>query len=391
MGNRREKDRKMGIGMTVNDNEKNRRIRVGVAGLRRGKGFVRLLAAHPGAELVAVADRDSQVCDRVAAEFGLSRRCRDFDDLLREELDAVVIATPAPLHAGQSIAALEAGLDVLCEVPAVWNLEEASALVGAVENSTGSYMFAENVNYLDRTVAWKQFIDDGHVGKIFYAEAEYVHDCGPLFTHPDGTPTWRASMPPIHYCTHSLGPLLAWTGDRCVSASGLHTGSHVRPDLGTIDMEVGIFQTAAGGVFKLLCGFSVVAEPARHWYCLYGTEGMLESGRSADSPDRGYIAARHEQTAGPAANVVPAARHQVPSDAVAGGHGHSEWFLVDDWLRALLAGAPSPIDVYAGLDMTLPGICAHLSAQQGGQPVAVPDPRLLSSAGRAPGPAAPAR
>lgn len=390
MGNRRQKDRKMEIGMTANNSEK-RRIRVGVAGLRRGKGFVGVLAAHPGAQLLAVADRDAQVCDRVATEFGFPRRCRDFDDLLREELDAVVIATPAPLHAGQSITALEAGLDVLCEVPAVWNLEEASALVGAVENSTGSYMFAENVNYLDRTVAWKQFIDDGHVGKIFYAEAEYVHNCGPLFTHPDGTPTWRASMPPIHYCTHSLGPLLAWTGDRCVSASGLHTGSHVRPDLGTIDMEVGIFQTAAGGVFKLLCGFSVVAEPARHWYCLYGTEGMLESGRSADSPDRGYIAARHEQTAGPAANVVPAARHQVPSDAVAGGHGHSEWFLVDDWLRALLAGAPSPIDVYAGLDMTLPGICAHLSAQQGGQPVAVPDPRLLSSAGRAPGPAAPAR
>ena len=376
--------------MTADNNEK-KRIRVGVAGLRRGKGFVGVLAAHPGAQLVAVADRDAQVRDRIAAEFGLPRRCCDFDDLLREELDAVVIATPAPLHAGQSIAALEAGLDVLCEVPAVWDLEEASALVGAVENSAGSYMFAENVNYLDRTVAWKQFIDAGHLGAIFYAEAEYVHDCGPLFTHADGTPTWRASMPPIHYCTHSLGPLLAWTGDRCVSASGLHTGSHVRPGLGTIDMEVGIFQTAAGGVFKLLCGFSVVSEPARHWYCLYGTQGMLESGRSADSPDRGYVATRHEQTTGPAANVVPAVRRQVPSDAVAGGHGHSEWFMVDDWIRALLAGARPPIDVYAGLDMTLPGICAHLSALQGGQPVAVPNPRELNSAGRAPGPAAPAR
>ena len=380
----------MGIEMTADNSEK-KRIRVGVAGLRRGKGFVGVLAAHPGAQLVAVADRDAQVRDRIAAEFGLPRRCCDFDDLLREELDAVVIATPAPLHAGQSIAALEAGLDVVCVVPAVWDLEEASALVGAVENSAGSYMFAENVNYLDRTVAWKQFIDAGHLGAIFYAEAEYVHDCGPLFTHADGTPTWRASMPPIHYCTHSLGPLLAWTGDRCVSASGLHTGSHVRPGLGTIDMEVGIFQTAAGGVFKLLCGFSVVSEPARHWYCLYGTQGMLESGRSADSPDRGYVATRHEQTTGPAANVVPAVRRQVPSDAVAGGHGHSEWFMVDDWIRALLAGARPPIDVYAGLDMTLPGICAHLSALQGGQPVAVPNPRELNSAGRAPGPAAPAR
>lgn len=378
--------------MTVKGSQKSRQLRVGVAGLRRGKGFVGVLAAHPGAELIAVADLDSQVCGRVAGEFDVPRRCADFDDLLRQELDAIVIATPAPLHADQSIAALEAGLDVLCEVPAVWNLEEARALVHAVENSVGSYMLAENVNYLDRTVAWKQFIDDGHLGAIFYAEAEYVHDCGPLFTDADGKPTWRASMPPIHYCTHSLGPLLAWTGDRCVSASGLHTGSRVRPDLGTIDMEVGILQTAAGSVFKLLCGFSVVSEPARHWYCVYGTQGMLESGRSADSPDRGYIAARHEQTTGPAADVVPAARRQLPPNAVGGGHGHSEWFLVDDWLSALLAGTPPPIDVYAGLDMTLPGICAHLSAQQGGQPVDILDPRAYSNpAGRAPAPAAPAR
>ena len=352
-------------------------LRVGVAGVRRGWGFASVLAAHPSAELVAIADPDMQRCNDAAAEYDVPVQCTDYGELLGIDLDAVVIATPAPLHPAQSIAALSAGRHVLCEVPAVASLDEAQALVQAVKGSSGSYMLAENVNYFDRTLAWQRFIDEGQLGTIHYAEAEYVHDCSSLFTHPDGTPTWRASLPPIHYCTHSLGPLLAWTGDRCVSVTGMHTGSHLRPDLGTIDMEVGIFRTAAGGVFKILCGFSVMSEPGRHWYCVYGTRGMLESGRTADSPDRGFLAAQREQTAGPAANVVPAAERLVPAAAVQGGHGNSEWYMVDEWLAAVVDGNPMPIDVYAGLDMTLPGICAHLSAEQAGQPGDVPDPRHM--------------
>lgn len=352
-------------------------LRVGVAGLRRGRGFVNVIAAHPHAELVAVADPDTQRCADMATEFDVAVQCVNFDDLLNADLDAVVIATPAPMHTAQSIAALAAGRHVLCEVPAVTSLDEARALLQAVDSSSASYMLAENVNFFDRTVAWQRFIDDGQLGSIHYAEAEYIHDCGPLFTGPDGTPTWRASMPPIHYCTHSLGPLLAWTGDRCVSATGMHTGSRLRPDLGTIDMEVGIFRTASGGVFKVLCGFSVMSEPGRHFYCVYGTKGMLESGRTADSPDRGFLGAQAEQTAGPAAHVVPAVQRDEPAGSVDGGHGNSEWHMVDAWLTAVRDGAPMPIDVFAGLDMTLPGICAHLSAQQGSQPIDVPDPRTM--------------
>lgn len=354
-------------------------LRVGVAGLRRGRGFVSVLSAHDGTDLVAIADPASDTLDAMADQYGAPQRLAGFDELVelgrQGALDAIVIATPAPLHAAQSIAALAAGIHVLCEVPAVWSLAEARDLVAAAKASSASYMLAENVNYFDRTLAWQRFIDAGDLGDVFYAEAEYVHDCGPLLTNADGSPSWRASMPPIQYCTHSLGPLLAWTGDRCISVSGLHTGSHVRPDLGTLDMEVGIFRTAAGSVFKIMCGFSVMSEPGRHWYCLYGTQGMLESGRSADIPDRGFVAARSEQTSGPAADLVPPVQRQAPPASVQGGHGHSEWFLVDDWLGAIQSGAPAPIDVYAGLDMTLPGICAHQSALQGGQPVDIPDPR----------------
>ena len=92
----------------------------------------------------------------------------------------------------------------------------------------------------------------------------------------DGALTWRASWPPIQYCTHSLGPLLFITDDRCVSATGLSSGSNVAPDIGAIDLEVGLFRTANGVTIKILCGFSIERHPAFHWYIIYGANGVLE-------------------------------------------------------------------------------------------------------------------
>ena len=57
----------------------------------------------------------------------------------------------------------------------------------------------------------------------------------------------------------------------------------------------------------------------------------------------------------------------------AGGHGTSEYFMVDDFVRCILDDTKPAIDVYEGLDYTAPGICAHLSAEQGGKAVEVPD------------------
>ncbi|MBI2298557.1 MAG: Gfo/Idh/MocA family oxidoreductase [Armatimonadetes bacterium] len=348
-------------------------IKVGVAGLRRGCGPLAVLKHHPLAEVTAVADLNADTRERVGEQYDVPRRLASFDDLLDAGLDAVVIATPAPFHATQAVAALEAGLHVLSEVPAAWDLAEAEALARAAHRAKAGYMFAENVNYFDRTLAWQQFIDAGHLGTIFYGEAEYVHDCASLMRNPDGSPTWRAGMPPIQYCTHSLGPLLAWTHDRCTSATALHTGSHCS-DVGALDLEVGLFRTSSGAVFKVLCGFSLKREPGHHYYCVYGTRGMLESGRTGDSPDRGYLEDRAE-TIGPAPGVVPPLQRDAPPGAKLGGHGDSEWFMLDAWLRSIADGTPPPIDVDFGLDMTLPGICAHLSAELQGEPVAIPNSR----------------
>jgi len=55
----------------------------------------------------------------------------------------------------------------------------------------------------------------------------------------------------------------------------------------------------------------------------------------------------------------------------------SEYLMINDFVRAVLDDTKPAIDIHFGLDMTLPGICAHMSAESGSAPVEVPDPRSL--------------
>ncbi|MFL2541055.1 MAG: Gfo/Idh/MocA family protein [Candidatus Latescibacterota bacterium] len=346
-------------------------LKVGVAGLRRGWGLLQTFQDHRDAQVVALCDPSDELRQQAADTFGVEAVFADYVDMLMADLDVVVVATPAPLHAAQSIAAMEEGAHVLSEVPAVWTLEEAAALAAAVRRTGRVYMMAENMNFFHYIRDWKQRIQTGQIGDVFYAEAEYIHDCRSLMRDATGALTWRASMPPIQYCTHSLGPVLDMLDDRCVSVVGMATGSHTEPALGSTDMEVGLFQTAGGRVIKVLCGFALTREPAMHWQVFYGTQGSLENARVPWEEAKIFRAGDEKPTAISAEVSDP----QAPPEALAGGHGTSEYYMVDGFIQAVIDGQQPPIDIYRSLDFSVPGLCAHLSAQQGGTPVQIQDYR----------------
>ena len=341
-------------------------IKIGVAGLRRGRSLLSVFAQRKDVQVVAICDRDHERLHKIASEFHVPNTFDQYSDFLSSNLDAVVIATPAPLHADHTIMALQAGCHVLCEVPAVFSVEEGQRVVAAVEQSGQVYMMGENMNYHHYVRDWKERVHRGELGQVFYAEAEYIHDCRKIMHGPDN---WRAQMPPIYYCTHSLGPLLDILDDRCVSVVGLHTGCHTAPELGVIDMEVGLFRTQKGRVLKVLCGFSLSREPAMHWQIFYGTKGSLENRRVPWEEAKLY----REGDERLQSVVAEASDVNAPAEARAGGHGTSEFYMVDDFIKAVEFQHASPIDVYRAMDFSVPGLCAHLSATREGDPVAVPD------------------
>ncbi len=360
-------------------------IRFGVIGLSRGQSFVNVCGAVGGATVAALYDVDLPRAEEVAAQFGV-RAFGDYDEFLASDIDAVVIASPVPYHAAQAVGALGAGKHVLSEVTACVTLDEARALAQAARAADAVYMMAENYRYLDEIELLKRIQNHGRFGELYYGEGEYTHDCRGLWYNQDGSLTWRGRGRLSVYCTHSLGPLLYITGDRVASVSALVVpGGKFDPQITFPTMHLMQMTTTSGVTFRVRVDHVSPRPHASTYYQLQGTEGCYEAARGFGDASKVWLADEHE----PSLFHTPAQWHALsdqaqryipdrlaaPPEARRGGHGTSEYWLLQEFLAAVKGEQPAPIDVYRALDYTLPGICAVESAAAAGAPVAVPDPR----------------
>lgn len=352
-------------------------LRIGVAGLGRGKKFVDIFSQIDGCEVVAVCDPVAKCLE----PYSHLATHADFDDFLREGLDVVAVITPGPVHAEQSIKAMTAGAHVLCETPCIYSAEEAAAVVDCAKRTGKTFMLAEDYIWLGWVTNLKKKVDEGFLGEIIYAEGDYTHDCRDYMLvtdegtipyaewhrHPDAKKTWRATdLPPLFYTSHTLGPLLYLMQDRVEAVVGMSTGCRTAPDLGTTDLEVGLFETGKGNIIRLTNGFSL-AHPMATYYSLCGTKGSVKMQRAHSATFIWY-----SEQARPAMNGWQPA----PEEWLERPDGENPVaVMVGEFVESIVNKTPPPIDVYRSIDFVLPGITAHESAQHGGQKMAVPNPR----------------
>ena len=350
--------------------------RVGIVGLSRGRGLVRVFSGHPQIEVAALCDLNEERLAETDEAFGLPDTAlfTDFGEFLNAPTDIVMIATPIPFHAEQTIQSVESGKHVLCEQTAAYTLEDCENIVNAVKRTGMSYMMAENYCYFHYVREWKKLIDQGKLGQIVYAEGEYIHEILHLLVDDKtGNYFWRHARPPIWYCAHTLGPVLMLMGDRIVKACGSQAGFHNVPEQsdhpGFLDMEVGLFRTQKGAIVKILRSQVAPRYPHMVWYSLSGTKGYVENSRGDRRTGEGllYIEGEMAKAEGARSIPCPVSDPDAPEEARQGGHGTSEYYMIRDFIQALDNGARPPIDVMRAMDFTVPGIVAHASAMADGE------------------------
>lgn len=344
-------------------------FRVGLVGVGRGSGYGHVFAQDERCEIVACCDVNPDALARFQRELQLpDNRCfPNYEDFVNVEMDIVFIGTPIPFHAKQTIMAVESGKHVLCEVTAAYTVQECAQIIEAVKRTGKRYMLAENCCYWPFVKQWRQWIQGGRLGEIFYAECEYIHEIRSLIVDPEtGNLRWRAKRPPLHYCSHSLGPILEITQDRIVRACGCGSSRLILPegDVGGIDIQVALFETQKGAIIKLLRSSVAPRKPPLHYYMLQGTKGFVESSRRG-VPGTGMLYVEDEMSE-PQEIEVSTIDASLPAAARAGGHGTAEYALVQDFLMALQSGQKPPLDEIRALDLTVPGLIAHESAMRGG-------------------------
>jgi len=120
-------------------NAPSNKITLGVIGSgSKGYGGMLNFMSNPASQVVAVCDVNRKHRDRAGdkAKIPADRRYNDFRELLaRDDVDAVLIASPDHWHVLQAKAAVEAGKDVYCEKPLSNTIEEGRALVNAVNKN----------------------------------------------------------------------------------------------------------------------------------------------------------------------------------------------------------------------------------------------------------------
>jgi len=343
--------------------------KVGIVGVgvlnSQGEGYGKIFHTDERSEVAALCDVDQDVLQKTAELLELDDKSlfSDYGQFLDADIDIVFIGTPIPFHAEEAIKAMEAGKHVLSEVTAAHTIEECRAMAEAQKRTGMTYMMAENYCYFHYIRQWRQLVEQGKLGKIYYAEGEYIHAIREMVVNSTtGEVYWRASRPPLHYCSHCLGPLLTLMDDHVVRATASGKGVNIMPDVGpgAIDIQVALFETAKGATIKLLRSSVITREPHLVYYSLYGTRGCLETSRK-DVGKKALYYFEDEMDRAEERDISTAD----PDGAKLGPHGGTEYFVIQDFLDSLDHKTPPPIDIARAMDFTVPGIVAHQAAMEG--------------------------
>ncbi len=368
-----------------------KKINVAIVGLGFGAEFIPIYQKHPNAEMYAICQRNEEKMNAIGDEFGIDTRYTDYDELLKDpDIDAVHINTPIPNHGEQSIKALKAGKHVACTVPMATTVEECKQIVELVKETGLTYMMMETVVYAREFLFMKELYDKGELGKIQYLKASHQQDM-------DGWPNYWPGLPPMHYATHCVGPVLALTKGEAEYVSCFGSGT-IREELIPIynspfavesthikfrnsDLSAHVYRSLFDVARQYRESFEVYgSKKSVEWPLIEGHPLVVHTAKKpepeipeeVESPDYAKYLPEEIQrftTKG----VYDTDDNQHLSFTQGAGHGGSHPHLVHEFVNALIKGEEPYPNAKQSANITCVGILAHESALEGGKQISLPD------------------
>ena len=186
---------------------------VGCGGIANGKHLPAMQKSGLY-EVVAFCDIIIERAQETKEKFGTedAKVFEDYRELLKEDLDVVYVTTPNRSHAEISIAAMEAGRDVMCEKPMAKNHAEAQKMVETAERTHRVLNIAYQNRYRTDSLYLKEMCKSDELGEIYFAKAHALRR--------RAVPTWGVFLneeeqgggPLIDIGTHALD-LTLWMMD----------------------------------------------------------------------------------------------------------------------------------------------------------------------------------
>jgi predicted dehydrogenase len=365
------------------------KIKVAVVGLGFGAEFLPIYQRHPDAELYAICQRNEDALRETGDKFGIERRFSSYEALLRDpDVDAIHINTPIASHAPMSLAALRAGKHTACTVPMATTVEECVQLVEAENKSGKVYMMMETAVYTREFLYAQELAQKGTFGRIQFLRGAHQQNMS-----LPGWPAYWYGMPPMHYATHAVGPLLRLAGARAESVVCFGSG-RIRDEyvqqygspfavesalvrLKDSDLACEVTRSLFDTIRQYRESFDVYGTNGSfEWEQLIGEKAVIYSGfedaERVEIPDYGHRLPKEIGSFTQAG--VYDEEHEHTSFIQGGGHGGSHPHLVHEFVSAIKGKRQATVDAATAANWTMTGVCAHESAMRGGDRISIPQP-----------------
>jgi len=369
----------------------NKKIKIAIVGLGFGAEFIPIYKKHPNAELVAICQRNEAKLNAIGDAFDIVKRYTSYDELLEDsEIDAIHINTPIPNHGVQSIKALKAGKHVACTVPMATTVEECKQIVELTEATGLTYMMMETVVYAREFLYMKELYENGDLGKIQFLKASHQQDM-------DGWPNYWPGLPPMHYATHCVGPVLALTQGQAEYVSCFGSGT-IREELikeynspfavetthikfKDSDLSAQVYRSLFDVARQYRESFEVYgSKKSVEWPLIEGKPLVVHTAKKpepeipeeVESPDFAKLLPEEIQ-AFTTKGVYDTDDNTHLSFTQGAGHGGSHPHLVHVFVDALIQKRSPYPNAKQSANITCVGILAHESALKGGAIIKLPE------------------
>lgn len=275
-----------------------KKVRIGLIGAGNiAREHLKSYAELDNVEIAAICDINEKRLNNTANDFGIANRYASVEAMLaaEKELDAADVCVWNCNHAKCTLAALNAGLHVLCEKPMAYTAKEAEEMKACADKNGKLLMIGFVTRFEPETKVVKDFIDNGYAGDIYYAKAQYVRRHGApggWFCDKSlsgGGPVIDLGVHVIDRARYLMGKptpvaVYAATFSKLGMRDNVKTGVNWHPDdagekfaCDVEDMGIAMIRFDNGAVIQLETSYSINGEGV-NGLDLYGTKGGFRTG-----------------------------------------------------------------------------------------------------------------
>lgn len=399
------------------------RVRLGFLGVGlRGRNHLYTSMFRDDVDIVAICDVDLKAIEsaqKMIREKGrkeayvYSKGEHDFENLVkRDDIDAVIIATPWEWHVPMAVAAMKQGKYAGVEVSATVTLQESWDLVDTFEKTGSHCMILENVCYRRDVLAVLNMVRQGMFGTLNHVQCGYQHDLREVKFN-DGIHAyghgvefgekgfseakWRTQHSVDRngdlYPTHGLGPVaemlninngnqFLYLTSMATQSMGLHNyivkkGGENHPNA-KVNFKLGDIVTTlikcANGETIMISHDTNGPRPYSLGFRVQGSNGIW-----MDDNDSIYL-----EDISPKPHVwekfdTYQEKYDHPlwknhaKDAEEAGHGGIDYFVIKEFIDSVKNKIAPPIDVYDAAAWSAISPLSEESIANGSKPVEIPD------------------